>query len=161
MLKVQDDLGAVEVEWMVRQYMNKGVLIARGCQSLAILEGLPFKCQKSCYELAKNILFSWHAYIELEIYKSDYFEGSANSVSAPFLFHLKADSARYESFANLLSCTEHEKKEMFTLVCNGPGTSETEKLLRSCVTKEFQELDNFPDGHGKSEIEKMLTLINN
>jgi geranylgeranyl pyrophosphate synthase len=159
-VKLEGRSGTAEDEWMIRQILHRGFLIAKGCQSSAILSGRGSQSvQKNCFELGKSLFLTWQAFVELKSFRDTPFDGGkVNLTSAPFLFHLSHEPSLYKEIcdeSNSESGLNHAS--LHAKVVNGRGMAETEKLLEKLKSTTHGELSSFPASQGKSEIENILS----
>lgn len=65
-IRLEGEYGTSEDEWMFRTNLQGGFLIAKGCQSSAILAKQSKDIQKSCFELANLWYLIWQVFVETE-----------------------------------------------------------------------------------------------
>jgi geranylgeranyl pyrophosphate synthase len=159
-VKLVGTSGNAENEWMFRQILYRGFLIAKGCQASAVLSGLGTQTvQRNCFELAKHLFLSWQAFVELKSFSGNVpiEEFNVKLISAPVLFHLSHEPSLHKQI-----CDESQSREgldhesLYIKVLNGPGVTETEKLLEKLKARTHSELLNFPPSDEKKEIENIL-----
>lgn len=159
-VKLTGRSGKAENEWMFRQILYRGFLIAKGCQASAVLSGGGTqKIQKNCFELGKNLFLSWQAFVELKSFSDDIpIDGfNVNLTSAPVLFHLNQEPSLYRQIyeeSHSRDGLDHEK--LYKKVLNGPGIADTKKLLEKLKAQTHKELLNFSESEEKAEIQNIL-----
>lgn len=157
--KLEGCMGTAEDEWMFRQALHRGSLVAKGCQISAILAKKPLEVQRNCFELGKYFYLTWQAFIDMKPFKKDITTNDfkLNLISAPVLFHLTHDPSLYDKIfheSKTLDGVDHDS--LFHTIKNGPGIAQTEKLMKKLKKKTQNELGNFPSSDKRQKIENIL-----
>ena len=148
---------------MFRQILHRVFLLAKGCQSTAVLAKQPTNIQKKCFELSKHLYLSWQAFVELESFKRENYheDVKVNLVSAPFLFLLSHEPLLHEKLINDLKTFEGiDHKALHEKISNGPGMQQAADLMTKLKHKTQTYLQNFPACEEKSKIENILSDFN-
>lgn len=159
-IKLDENHGTAEDEWLLRQTLYRGYLISKGCRATAALAKKPMKIQKDCFELSKYLYFSWQAYVDLQSFKGHKPENDEKFIltSAPVLFHLEHNPSAHALISNQsLNLDGLDYQTLFNDVKNGPGVKLTEKLLTKLVQQARSHLKNFVTSEEKLKIEKILS----
>lgn len=157
--KLVENIGTAEDEWMIRQILHRGSLIAKGCQISAILAKQPIEVQENCFELGKYFYLTWQAFADLKPFISDAAENDVelNLISAPVLFHLTFDPNLYDKIikeSQTISGIDH--RLLYQTIKNGPGIEKTEKLIRKLKVETIKHLQYFPATDKRQKIEDFL-----
>lgn len=158
-VKLEGDSGTAEDEWMFRQIIHRGFLIAKGCQASAVLARKSISTQKNCFELAKYLFLSWKSFVEIESFKSENCQGDfrVNLISAPVLFHLSHEPNIYDTIVNESNSSNGiDDVKLRERILNGPGLKSTRNLMAKLKEKTHQRLRNFPSSDEKLQIENIL-----
>lgn len=158
-IKLEGTSGTAEDEWMFRQIMHRGSLIAKGCRISALLAKQTFDVQKHSSELGKYFYLTWQAFADLEPFRRENTSKDLeiSLTSAPVLFHINSDPTSYQAIkdeSKSLDGINHSK--LYTKVSNGPGIEKTEKLLARLKAQTLHQLKSFPDSEKRQKIESLL-----
>lgn len=159
-IKLEGTSGTAEDEWMFRQILHRVFLLAKGCQSTAVLARQPMNIQKNCFELSKHLYLAWQAFVEMEFFKQENFHDdvTVNLVSAPALFHLSHEPLLHDKIINDSKTVEGiDHKELFEKISNGPGMDQTADLMTRLRHETQKCLQNFPECDEKSKLENILS----
>jgi decaprenyl-diphosphate synthase subunit 2 len=151
--------GTAEDEWMFRQIIHRGNLIAKGCRVVSLLAKSPQSVQRNCFDLGKYLYLTWQAYVDFETFKSESFQPGEklNLTSAPVLFHLQHEPSLHAAILKQSKTSEGvDYQTVYHEVLNGPGLQETKKLLNKLKKNTRKYLTNFESSEENNKIKLIL-----
>lgn len=158
-VKLEGLNGTAEDEWMIRQTLYRGLLVAKGCRATAVIAKRPANVQKDSFELAKNLFFSWQAFVDLQSFENDKIDNDQkfNLTSAPVLFHLQHKPAAHVAISNhSINLDDVDYQVLFDDIKTGPGVELTKELLKKLVKNARKHLKSFESSEDKTNVEKIL-----
>lgn len=158
-IKIEGKHGTVENEWLLRQILHRGYLIAKGCRATSVLAKNSPTEQRNCFELGKYLYLTWQAFVDLKTFKSGNFQSDEklNLTSAPILFHLQFDPSMHSLISDQSKTKEGvDYQTIFNEVYNGPGLQKTEKMLTKLKQNAIKFLNNFKSSEEKNKIKIIL-----
>lgn len=161
-IKLEGNSGTAEDEWMFRQILHRGFLIAKGCQASAVLSetpNQPANIQKSCFELGKYLYLTWQIFVQTEFFKRENFNSDIkiDLVSLPVLFHLNHDPSLYDVLIKDSETREGiDQQVLFDKILNGPGMEPSIKMITKLKCKTQSYLQDFAASDEKLKIENIL-----
>lgn len=158
-VRVEGKSGTAEDEWILRQTLHRGFLVAKGCQASAILSGGSRNIQRNCFELGKHLFLAWQASDELKFF-NDSRVHDVSLTSAPVLSHLSHEPSLYQEICDESNSAEglnHEK--LREKVINGPGMIGTRKLIEKLKGRAFDELSSFRASEQKDVVKDILSEL--
>lgn len=159
-MKLDGTSGTAEDEWMIRNILYRGSLVAKGCQTSAVIANQPVNVQKISFELGKYFYLTWQAASELEPYRGGSVpqDFKISLISAPVLFHLNHDPAHHETIIKESKSSDGiDYVKLFETILNGPGVERTEKLIRKLKNETQSQLMSFPTSIRTQKIERILS----
>lgn len=159
-IKLEGNSGTAVDEWMFRQILHRGFLIAKGCQASAVLAKQPMSIQKNCFELGKYFYLTWQAFVETESFEVESFHSDikVNLLSAPVLFHLNCEPSLHKTLVDDSNALDGiDDKILFHKVSNGPGMEQARNLTAKLKRKTQNYLQHFAASDEKSKIENILS----
>lgn len=149
-------------EWMLRNLLNSGTLLGRGCQGALKLAKVSDELQHNAFRFGLHLSLTWQASLDLEVFELRTLppDTTFSLVSAPVLFHLEHDPTLYDEIKKGYVQVENiDFNKIHFEVSNGPGIEKTQNLQRIHSLAAMKVLNKFPDSDARSALHNILIAM--